>query len=329
MTNYHFDELGAVEFQKLCQSLVQKIIGSGAKVYGEGREGGRDASFEGKALYPSEAEQWDGFWRFQAKFHNVQLIGTTKARSNILQDMKTELGKIIENGYPCDNFILMTNVPLSGVPGSGTRDKIDKKIKPEFKDKIKHIDYWGYEEICRFLDTYPEIQQTYFPRDSEILREGMDKLSEAQVKSKQERLAELQIKELIQKKTMEHYSDLDQYVFMPLSKLVASAPHHSIVINGRSLWREFKLEVSTNQHYLKEILDSDCYPDAMEHVKLDYPDQDLENDIKNLREDMETLNSNVDDLKENVERTIEDKLSQHARVEKGAHRHQAQYLYLL
>ena len=162
MPKYNLDALGADEFERLCQSLVQQIIGPGAKIYGMGKDGSREVTFQGKAPYPSNEEQWDGNWIFQAKFHDVQQIGPKEARKSLVADIDDELSKITEKyGYACDNFILMTNVSLTPVFQRGTKDKIDIEIIPTYRHAIKHIHVWGAEEICRFLDANPGIRQSY------------------------------------------------------------------------------------------------------------------------------------------------------------------------
>ena len=116
MPNYDLNRLGEKEFERLCQSLLKAVIGSGVTIFGEGPDGGREATFVGKAPYPSNTEAWDGKWIFQAKFHNTQLIGLDEARRQVLVDLKAELNKIANKyAYKCDNYILITNVPLSSV----------------------------------------------------------------------------------------------------------------------------------------------------------------------------------------------------------------------
>jgi predicted NACHT family NTPase len=127
-----------------------------------GKNGSREATYNGKAPYPSKEEQWDGNWIFQVKFHDVQHIGPVKARRQLLAEIDEELLKITEKyQHPCDNFIIMTNVSLTPAYQTGTRDVLDNKIIPKYKQKIKHIHIWGADEICRFLDGYPGIRQTY------------------------------------------------------------------------------------------------------------------------------------------------------------------------
>ena len=162
MPKYNLDALGSEEFERLCQSLVQQVIGSGVKVYGMGKDGSREATFEGKAPYPSMEEQWDGNWIFQVKFHDIQQVGPREARRRLLAELEDELSKITKKyKHPCNNFILMTNVSLTPVFQSGIKDKIDKEIIPKYRHQIKRIHVWGAEEICRFLDAHPKIRQTY------------------------------------------------------------------------------------------------------------------------------------------------------------------------
>ena len=162
MPKYNLDALGDQEFEHVCQSLVQQVIGAGAKVYGMGSDGAREATFQGKAPYPSKEEQWEGNWIFQAKFHDVQQIGPKVARNSLLAELDDELSKITEKyKHPCDNFIFMTNVSLTPVFQKGIKDRIDNEIILKYRNTIKHIHVWGAEEICRFLDAHPNIRQTY------------------------------------------------------------------------------------------------------------------------------------------------------------------------
>lgn len=162
MPKYNLDALGSQEFENLCQALILQVIGPGAKIYGMGKDGAREATFYGKAAYPSHEEQWDGYWIFQAKFHDIQQIGPSKARENIIKDLDGELQSITKKyKHSCDNYILATNVSLSPVYQTGTKDKIDRTIIPKYSSQIPHIHFWGAEEICRFLDAYPDIRRTY------------------------------------------------------------------------------------------------------------------------------------------------------------------------
>lgn len=161
---HDLNKLGHEDFEKLAQALVQKIISPSAKIYGRGRDGGRDAVYTGTALYPSPVEKWDGHWIFQAKFHDIGRLGQDPARDALLKEIETELEKIIvKNSLPCDNYIMITNVSLTSTLGSGTRDILEglfNKLKPKYK--IKNIDIWSASEIETFLINYPEITKSFY-----------------------------------------------------------------------------------------------------------------------------------------------------------------------
>jgi hypothetical protein len=162
MGKHNIDNLGPDEFEKMSQSILQKVIGPGIRVYGMGKDGSREATFSGKADYPSTAERWDGKWVFQAKYHDVPQIGPKEARRQLVADLDDELSKIVEKyAHPCDNYILMTNVSLTPAFQVGVKDKIDREIIPKYTGSIRHIHVWGAEEIERFLDGNRDIASQY------------------------------------------------------------------------------------------------------------------------------------------------------------------------
>ncbi|MFF2482436.1 NACHT domain-containing protein [Paenibacillus sp. NPDC058071] len=161
MPKYDLGKIGHIEFERMCQSLIQQFIGNGVEIYGAGKDGAREATFRGKANFPSTAEKWDGSWIFQVKYHDVSLVGVNKARKKILEEVDSELRKVTEKYmHECDNFILMTNVPLSPVFQTGTKDIIKEQIAIKYS-KVKNIAILGADEICGLLDANPGIRRTY------------------------------------------------------------------------------------------------------------------------------------------------------------------------
>src|SRR5215469_5343750 len=146
MTRYNLNALGNAEFENLFQSLLKEIIGPGTVSFGSGPDGGREAMYFGTANYPSHSNQWNGYWIFQAKFHDTT-CNLSGPRDQILSDLRSELLKITEKyKRPCDNYILCTNVPLSSVHERGTHDKV-QEIAGKFNHKIKNIVVWGYDDV--------------------------------------------------------------------------------------------------------------------------------------------------------------------------------------
>jgi len=162
MPQYNLTSLGSTEFERMVQALLKEVIGSGTITFGAGRDGAREATYQGSAPYPSTTARWDGTWIFQAKFHDTDLLGVDKARKAVLKDLETELDKIVlKYRRHCDNYILVTNVPLSGVAGSGTLDVIADKIIPQHSGEISNVHVWGADDINRLLEKYPAVRNAY------------------------------------------------------------------------------------------------------------------------------------------------------------------------
>ncbi|MBL3665155.1 hypothetical protein JL475_03805 [Streptomyces sp. M2CJ-2] len=162
MPQYNLNALGASEFERLSQALIKKVIGLGSVTFGAGRDGAREATFTGtSSTYPSPNSPWKGDWIFQVKFHDLSLTTPEKARTSVLSEVDKELDKIFNKyKHPCDNFIMITNVPISAVAESGTIDTAQRLVKTKYK-KLKNFAFWGADEVCRFLDAFPSARQPY------------------------------------------------------------------------------------------------------------------------------------------------------------------------
>lgn len=162
MVNYRLNALGDTDFEHMIQALLKQIIGSGTITFGAGRDGGREATFTGRAPYPSTAEQWDGRWIFQVKFHDTDLIGVAAARAKIMADLESELNKIVNHyHYEIDNYVFITNVPLSGVHDRGTLDRIENEIFRKYRRSIPNLGIIGANDVYAFLDLYPQVRRPY------------------------------------------------------------------------------------------------------------------------------------------------------------------------
>lgn len=162
MRKYDFLRLGTANFQSMVQTLIKEIIGAGVTSMDLiGKDGARDAYYSGKAeLYPSKEECWDGTWIFQVKYHDYEKFGGIKTiRRKILNDLKNEVKSLTKYHQPFDNYIFITNVPLSGETDKGTLDKIYKYINESFPGVKFAI--WHYPDLCNFLDMHSEIKMAF------------------------------------------------------------------------------------------------------------------------------------------------------------------------
>jgi len=123
--DYNFDALNPRDFEHLIQSLARKILGNGLITFGDGPDGGREATFEGKAPFPGEADCWEGNWIIQAKFKSRAAKETNKSacdwvKKQFQQEMKKFTSRKVKVGIP-HNYLFFTNVVLTPTAGTGCR----------------------------------------------------------------------------------------------------------------------------------------------------------------------------------------------------------------
>lgn len=59
MADYDLTRLGTGEFEHLAQALAAKVLGPSVRVYGAGKDGGREAATDTPAKMP-EGQEWTG-----------------------------------------------------------------------------------------------------------------------------------------------------------------------------------------------------------------------------------------------------------------------------
>ncbi|MBW2643875.1 MAG: hypothetical protein JRC89_11035 [Deltaproteobacteria bacterium] len=163
ITAEYLNGLGDEKFERLVKTLLFKVIGKGITPFSKGKDGAREATFKGRAPYPSESDKWSGHWIFQVKYTDIG-NGIKQARERVKYLIDSELRKLTDYGYfeanKCDNYIYIVNVPFSGTAKTGLHDYIGAKKK---QYKVKNFDYWDSEKVCRYLDAYPDVKTTFFP----------------------------------------------------------------------------------------------------------------------------------------------------------------------
>jgi hypothetical protein len=76
---YDLSRLGEHEFEDMSQALAVCVLGAGVSVFGDGPDGGREATFEGQVNYPDPGPggPWNGYGIVQAKYKS-SLGGTAE-----------------------------------------------------------------------------------------------------------------------------------------------------------------------------------------------------------------------------------------------------------
>jgi len=160
--------LGPDAFEQLVLALAVHVLGPGITAFGNGPDGGREASFSGPQQYPNAADPWDGYGVLQAKYKD-QLFGSGPDATWFLGQVKDELDdwadpgkRRVSEGRRPEYLIFATNVPLSAVPGRGGRDKADELIE-KYREtlSLRGWDVWDGNQIKTYLNAYPDVKRSF------------------------------------------------------------------------------------------------------------------------------------------------------------------------
>ena len=83
----------------MIQALACKVIGPGIVIFGDGPDGGREATFDGKLSdFPTTGSAWDGYLIVQAKFRQRPLEKTKENSEWALEQLKKEMDAFSKKG---------------------------------------------------------------------------------------------------------------------------------------------------------------------------------------------------------------------------------------
>lgn len=169
MSKYSFDRIQSKKFEEMAQALLEKKYrGDGNLIqFGDGKDGGREATWTQTLTHPSyvrpknETEDVPKEWVFQVKYHDISLRGWKTARDAVIQDLKNELDKIANtHELPCHAYVMITNVPFTGMRNVGTRDQITT-IATQWKQHIPEIYVWDAADLSCMLDADEDVRTAY------------------------------------------------------------------------------------------------------------------------------------------------------------------------
>lgn len=164
--DYNLSGLSTREFEHVSQALAQEILGPGVSAFGDGKDGGREATFEGRVPYPSELEAWDGYGVVQAKFRqraDQQPQGAVSwLKGQVKEEFEAWLSPTSKRERLPEYLIFTTNVILTPVPGSGGIAQIEQFVSTyAARLGLKGWAVWHHDQLCRYLDRYDSIRRTY------------------------------------------------------------------------------------------------------------------------------------------------------------------------
>jgi hypothetical protein len=156
--DYKLEKLHAAEFEDLVCMLCHELLGNSTTPFAAGRDGGKDARFEGAA---KDFGGWSGKFVIQAKHtSNVSSICSDgdffENKSSIVNE-EIEKIKKMQARNEIDNYLLFTNRQMTG----GAEENIRKHIQTETGLKSVWIFGIEYINLCLRKPIHNDIIKEY------------------------------------------------------------------------------------------------------------------------------------------------------------------------
>jgi len=151
-------------FEQFVRVLALSVFGPGVTVFGNGPDGGREASFQGEVPYPyPPTTQWSGYGVIQAKCKE-KCESTEKDQKWALKQLADELQTFLtsqKRDPKPEYYIFVTNVELSSTAAGG-RDEADKLVRSYYgKLPLKEHAVWDANQLTGFLAKYEVLRRRF------------------------------------------------------------------------------------------------------------------------------------------------------------------------
>jgi hypothetical protein len=169
MSKYSFARIEPGDFESMAQALLEKTyrVGGNLIQFGSGKDGGREATWSQPVGHPDysrpQNQETDVVkeWVFQVKYHDLDQRGWKAARNSVVEELDKELEKIIHKyAVPCHAYVMITNVPFTGVRNIGTRDLIMEQVR-KWHEHVPEIYVWDAADLSRMLDANEDVRTAY------------------------------------------------------------------------------------------------------------------------------------------------------------------------
>lgn len=177
MGDYDLSRLNTREFEHLVQALALETIGLGVTPFGDGPDGGREATFYGRADYPSQTSPWDGYIVLQAKFRARSSPDPASNATWLAREVQKELQALHTRSPIPEYLIIASNVVLSAVQEVGGKDRLNRLLQHSADTgELRGWAVWDYDVICRLLDRSSSVRRVYrgFITPGDVLDEMMN-----------------------------------------------------------------------------------------------------------------------------------------------------------
>lgn len=175
---YDFSRLGSDGFEQLVQALALASIGGRVRIFGDGRDGGREATFNGECHVPGGGD-WNGYGVIQAKFKS-RITSTDVDQSWFFAEATKELNAWVGRGRKTrrmprpEYLVFATNVVLTPVNQSGGTDRFEQ-LMMKYRDltdrgesskkvglpQLKGWAAWHPDQLAALLDNHPAVRHRF------------------------------------------------------------------------------------------------------------------------------------------------------------------------
>ncbi len=190
---YDFSRFSTQSFERFAQALAVLKFGPTTQIFGAGKDGAREATFEGKIKLTNE-QIWDGYTVIQAKYQVVPGQLPQNA-AWVIRQIDLELGKFadVKRGLrQPDYYVLVTNVRLSAAAadasgsGEGGIDKVEAHLRKKCSALgMKGWVLWHADSLETLLDTEPTLKTSFdfWITPGDVLTAALKKLQDDTVET--------------------------------------------------------------------------------------------------------------------------------------------------
>ncbi len=151
-------------FEQFTRSLALTIFGPGVTAFGDGPDGGREASFRGRVPYPHpETDCWTGYGVIQAKCKakpESTAVDQAWALNLLDSELRTFVSSQKRDPKP-EYYVFAVNVELSSAAGGG-KDTAEKIVRSYYgRLPLKGHAIWDANQLRAFLDTYEKLRRRF------------------------------------------------------------------------------------------------------------------------------------------------------------------------
>jgi hypothetical protein len=158
LARYRYNAMSTDAFEKLVVDICSKLLGQGITGFAKGRDGGRDAKFEGTTNgFPSFSGPWTGVTIVQAK-HVDKVEGSYSDKdffgnkNSVLNEEIPRIRALVAKEQ-LDHYIIFSNRKMTG----GVEQKIKDEISCRCGLPTSDIAVYGVEKLDDLLCEYSAI----------------------------------------------------------------------------------------------------------------------------------------------------------------------------